>query len=122
MKGFFILILFCCVQNITASGRPDVDNTLDTLIVTALRNNPDLKAVGFSSRSAEFKTGAAGKLPDPQLSFGLLNLPRSSFSFDETPMSGMSVGLKISFVRFERVIMSIRTAPCRIPCSFDISS
>jgi len=97
MKGFFILILFCCVQNITASGRPDVDNTLDTLIVTALRNNPDLKAVGFSSRSAEFKTGAAGKLPDPQLSFGLLNLPRSSFSFDETPMSGMSVGLNQTF-------------------------
>lgn len=69
------------------------EEVLDSLIKTALENNPDLSAAAFMSQSARESTEAAGTLPDPSVSVALMNLPSGSFSLDRTPMSGVSVGV-----------------------------
>ena len=92
VKGFILSILIVSAPGIAAAEN-EAGRTLDSLIVAALRNNPELKAAGYAGRAAEFKSEASGKLPDPMFSIGLLNLPNRSLSFDETPMSGISVGV-----------------------------
>jgi len=66
---------------------------LDSLINLALKNNPELSAAAYSHQSASYATRAAGALPDPSLTVRELNLPANSFSLNDTPMSGVSVGL-----------------------------
>ncbi|UCE25586.1 MAG: TolC family protein, partial [Candidatus Zixiibacteriota bacterium] len=65
---------------------------LDSLIESALENNPELLAAAHVRQSTADAARGAGALPDPLLSIGVMNLPRNSFSLDETPMSGVSVG------------------------------
>ena len=66
---------------------------LDSLIDIALKNNPEIKASESMSKSLEFKSHASGSLPDPNINIGLMNLPVNSFSFNETPMSGVNIGI-----------------------------
>jgi outer membrane protein TolC len=66
---------------------------LDSLIDLALENNPELAAAAHIRQSTAQTARAAGALPDPALSVGFLNLPASSLALDETPMSGVSLGL-----------------------------
>jgi len=92
MKGFAVLIVLL----FSAFGVSDsyADNpALDGLIKTALENNPDIKAAVYERSAAEFKAGSAGSLPDPQFSVSAVNLPRTSLSLDETPMSGVVLGV-----------------------------
>jgi outer membrane protein TolC len=67
--------------------------TLDSLIELAKINNPELTAAQYQTTAAEQQAKAAGALPDPQIGLAAMNLPRSSFAFDETPMTGVQVGL-----------------------------
>ncbi len=66
---------------------------LDSLIKTALENHPEISAASYMQESAAASSKAAGALPDPVLSLGILNLPQNSFSLSETPMSGVVLGL-----------------------------
>ncbi|KAA3634991.1 MAG: TolC family protein [Calditrichaeota bacterium] len=66
---------------------------LDSLIDIALKNNPEIKASESMSKSFAYKSHASGSLPDPSINVGLLNLPVNSFAFDETPMSGINIGI-----------------------------
>ncbi|MDH4158392.1 MAG: TolC family protein, partial [candidate division Zixibacteria bacterium] len=92
-KGILTLI---CLLGIPLAGMA-VDNhasqTLDSLIGVALEANPDIRAAQFDLAAAEYGARTAGSLPDPQLSAGALNLPRTSLSLGETPMSAFSIGL-----------------------------
>lgn len=66
---------------------------LDTIIRKALERNPRLQSMRLQSESAVLSARAAGALPDPQLGIALMNLPHSSLALDETPMSGVQVGI-----------------------------
>lgn len=67
--------------------------TLDSLIAAALNNNPGFRAASFTAKASEYSARSAGALPDPSFSVGLSNVPRSSLALDETPMSGVALGL-----------------------------
>lgn len=67
--------------------------TLDSLIELAKVNNPDLRSAHYETEAAEYRASASGALPNPTVGLALMNLPHSSLAFDETPMSGVQVGL-----------------------------
>ena len=67
--------------------------TLDSLIERALSRHPELAAANTMREADDEAARAAGALPDPMLSVGVMNLPSGSLALDETPMSGVSVGL-----------------------------
>ena len=92
-KGIFTLICFLSLPLASMAGEEQASQTVDSLIRVALAANPDIRAAQFDLAAAEYNAKTAGSLPDPQLSVGALNLPRTSLSFGETPMSGLSIGL-----------------------------
>lgn len=92
---FFIVVFF---PTLILSQTDDQKNRmLESLIQIALKNNPKLEAAVFHSLSQEKTIPQAGALPDPQLTFGLMNLPINSFSFSQEPMTGKVVGLMQMF-------------------------
>jgi len=92
-KGTILVIAWLLL--ISASWADDINDnrTLDSLVRVALERNPAIQAADHKFRSAEYQAEYAGWLPDPQLTVGVLNFPRTSFSFNETPMTGVSVGM-----------------------------
>lgn len=70
---------------------------LGNLIQEALEKNPGLKAAELRTMSAEKSISHAGALPDPQITFGLSNLPINHFSFDQDPMTGKVIGIMQMF-------------------------
>ena len=91
MSRLFALAL-SLVLVISGAARAD-QTTLDSLIDLALKNYPDLQAASLSEAGLSYDARAAGALPDPQFTLSLLNLPTSSLALDETPMSGVAVGV-----------------------------
>lgn len=87
------LMVLVLVAALTTDEARAGQETLDSLIATALANNPGFKAANFNARSSEYSAKAAGTLPDPNFSVGLMNMPRSSLALNETPMSGVSLGV-----------------------------
>ncbi len=93
MKGLTLAALFQLVV-IFSPGTVSADQaTLDSLIELARNRNPDLLAARHETEAAAYRADASGALPDPTLGLALMNLPRSSLALDETPMSGVHVGL-----------------------------
>lgn len=70
---------------------------LDDLIQEAVNNNPQLISFYSKSLADEAKIPQVGSLPDPVLSFNLMNLPVNSFDFDQEPMTGKQIGLMQKF-------------------------
>lgn len=70
---------------------------LNDLIAEGLRNNPDLKSTEDQWQAALARVPQAGALPDPTVSFNLLNVPVSTFAFDQEPMTGKQVALMQMF-------------------------
>ena len=95
MSKKVIICFVVCLLSVSAGWADNVskNHTLDSLIQVALERNPSIQTIEHQFHAAEHRAGYAGWLPDPQFSIGLLNLPRTSFGFDETPMTGVSVGL-----------------------------
>ena len=92
IRGFFRsapLLVFLSLLGAQSFGGPQA---LDSLIMKALNNNTNIIAAKHLHSSADFASKAAGALPDPQLTIAASNLPKSSLSFDQTPMSGKSIG------------------------------
>ena len=48
---------------------------LDSLVATALRNNPELKMARYESMAAKSRISPAAQLPDPQLKVAAMNIP-----------------------------------------------
>lgn len=78
---------------VTADDTSAQQEVLDSLINIALENNPEIKSAEYLHQSTDYKMRASGSLPDPTFTIGVLNLPVNSFSLDETPMSGINLGL-----------------------------
>lgn len=102
MKKYFSLFLAVVFVfgGLAAFSQTEDNNTNDILkelIQEALENNPKLEAAVQRALSAEKTIPQAGALPDPQLTFGLSNLPVNSFSFDQDPMTGKVIGVMQMF-------------------------
>lgn len=96
--GLLLIFMMFFSSTLILSQTDDQRNkTLENLIQIALENNPKLEAAVFHSLSEEKTIPQAGALPDPQLTFGLMNLPVNSFSFSQEPMTGKLVGLMQMF-------------------------
>ena len=87
--------IVACLLFLSAGQANDVKvhSALDSLIRVALERNPDIRAAEHKLRALEYQAKYAGWLPDPQFAVSALNLPRVSLGLDETPMSGISLGL-----------------------------
>ena len=107
-----IMIVFCI--STSASFAQKIENSqLAKYIDLALKNNPGLEAAEQRIRVAEKFVPQAGALPDPQLTFSLMNLPVNSFAFNQEPMTGKlfsvmqmfpfpgKLGLKTDMAEFE---------------------
>jgi outer membrane protein TolC len=92
-KGPLLLVLTIILALLVSNDLHGSAGTLDSLIQLARQQNPELAAARYRAEAADFESVAGGRLPDPQLSAAAVNLPRSSFAFDKTPMSGVVVGL-----------------------------
>lgn len=91
--GLYKIFGFVCLWVVAAAGASAADKTLDSLLDLALQRNPDLKVAQFAHQSLQVRAEAVGRLPDPQLSAGFMNLPRRSLALDESPMTGIALGL-----------------------------
>ena len=76
-------------------GAPN-DELLEALVAEALEMSAELAALAELIRAAEASAAPAGALPDPMGSVGLTNVPVWSIDLDETPMSGIVLGLSQS--------------------------
>ena len=72
---------------------------LNEAINYALNHEPWLKASKQKQASIEAKSIAAGTLPDPVLTLGLMNLPTNGFAFDQENMTQFKVGISQSLSR-----------------------
>ncbi|PWS55235.1 TolC family protein [Pseudoalteromonas sp. meg-B1] len=72
---------------------------LNEAINYALNHEPWLKASKQKQSSIEAKSIAAGTLPDPVLTLGLMNLPTNGFAFDQENMTQFKVGISQSLSR-----------------------
>ena len=90
----FLLLAICLVFINTADvAGENAVSVIDSLIQLALKNNPDIQAAQYNEAAAQYRAEAAGVLPDPKMSIAAINLPRTSLGLDETPMSGIVLGL-----------------------------
>jgi cobalt-zinc-cadmium efflux system outer membrane protein len=80
-----------------SQGRAHESPVLSELVKEALKTNPRLEAAVQRALAAEKAVSQAGALPDPQLSFGLMNVPVNSFSFEQEPMTGKLISLMQMF-------------------------
>lgn len=91
--GIVMLLLF----RTGIAQSPDSTLILPEIIQEALASNPDLQSAENSWHASLAQIPQAGALPDPVLSFNLMNLPVSSFAFDQEPMTGKQVGIMQMF-------------------------
>jgi cobalt-zinc-cadmium efflux system outer membrane protein len=92
-----ILGLLLSSGPLLAAVPPPERPVLSDLVRQALAGNPRLEAAVQRARAAEKAVPQAGAPPDPQLSFGLMNVPISSFSFEQEPMTGKLISLMQRF-------------------------
>jgi len=90
--------LMLVITVILLSGRePAVSQTTDTtvalpaLINEALENNPNLQSAMKSWMASKSRIPQAGALPDPIISFRVLNLPTNSLDFNQEAMTGKQI-------------------------------
>ena len=76
----------------TAQEARGGDSLLARLIVEALAANPSLGADRALARAATARIPAAGALPDPMLSVGVMNLTLPRFAFRESDFTEVDVG------------------------------
>ena len=76
---------------------PPVDQgislTLDAALHQALQDNPGLLEIKSRAEAATHVPSQEGSLPDPEFSFGALNLPSNSFNLHQEDMTMMALGI-----------------------------
>ncbi|MEE8417102.1 MAG: TolC family protein [candidate division Zixibacteria bacterium] len=91
----FVTFLSFLAMPITVPGQPiPGDPVLDSLISSALNNNPDIQAVMERVESAKYMISPAGALPDPMASIGLSGPLAESWVGE--PMATPNVKLSLS--------------------------
>ncbi len=83
---------------------------LEDLITHTLDNNPDLKAATENINVYRTVVPQSASFPDPQLTFGILNLPTDNYNFTQEPMTQKTVGLSQEFPFFGKLGLQERLA------------
>ncbi|CAM3860613.1 MULTISPECIES: TolC family protein [Pseudoalteromonas] len=93
-KAIFLAILL-------AAANPAYSNelSLEQALSYALNNEPWLTANKYQQAAVQAQSLAAGTLPDPVLTVGLMNLPTDGFAFDQEGMTQFKVGVSQMFSR-----------------------
>jgi len=73
--------------------------SLNKTINIAKHNDLWLIESYYSQKSLESQSVAAGSLPDPKVSFNLLNYPTDTFNFGQEPMTQVNIGVSQMFPR-----------------------
>ncbi len=96
---FSLAFIFLFWNGIYADNhqKPQGAQNLSDLVQEALDSNPGLEAAIQRGLSAERMIPQAGSLPDPKITFGLMNLPINSFAFDQEPMTGKLISIMQMF-------------------------
>ncbi len=83
----------------------DFDSTLvlEELIAEGLRSNPQLRAASENVEAVRTMIPQVASLPDPQLTFGVLNLPTDTYDFSQEPMTQKTIGLSQQFPFFGKL-------------------
>ena len=92
MNKIRILIISLTISFINISFA-QVDS-LEILINQALKVSPKIKMLEMKKLAAENRIEQNSNLPDPMLTFGVVNLPTNSFSLTQEQMTGAIVGLR----------------------------
>jgi cobalt-zinc-cadmium efflux system outer membrane protein len=79
-----------------SQAKEDILN-LDQLIKMTIDRNPQLHSFYSATLADSARIPQSGSLPDPTLSFNLLNAPINSFAFDQEPMTGKQISLRQMF-------------------------
>ncbi len=87
-----IVVYFVSVESV-AGTIVSLDSLLSEHINTALNNNPALTAASIMIDAAREGVTQAATWKDPSLKFSLMNMPVSSFDFNQEAMTGVSVGV-----------------------------
>ncbi|MFZ0391548.1 MAG: TolC family protein, partial [Calditrichia bacterium] len=95
-SGIFLLVYSITPLEVSAQ-QTDSLMYLPELIQEGLQNNPELQSGYNRWQADQAKIPQAGALPDPQISFNLLNLPVNTFDFDQEPMTGKQLSLMQMF-------------------------
>lgn len=83
----------------TATSTHSNELSLDQAVDYALNNEPWLTANKYQQAAVQAQSLAAGTLPDPVLTLGLMNLPTDGFAFDQEGMTQLKVGVSQMFSR-----------------------
>jgi len=92
LQSFLLGIFIVVPAGVFADAGSSVDD-LDSLIATALANNPELQSLQDQFQSAAQMVAPADDLADPVISFAFSNYPVDSFASDETAMTGNELKL-----------------------------
>ncbi|MFQ6070299.1 MAG: TolC family protein [Candidatus Aminicenantales bacterium] len=95
MVNAFCLYLAIWTNVLFSQQKAHSTLNLEDLIEEALKNNPLILSAKKKWDAYEKKIPQARALPDPNFSFGLINLPVNSFDFNQEPMTGK----KFSFMQ-----------------------
>lgn len=94
----FVTFLSFLAMPIMVPGQPiPADPVLDSLVLSALKNNPDILAVVERARSAEYMISPEGALPDPMASVGLSGPLAESWVGEPMATPNVKVGLSQMF-------------------------
>ncbi|MFY8327129.1 TolC family protein [Pseudoalteromonas sp. ZZD1] len=94
LKASFLALLLT-----TAISTHGNELSLDEALNVALNNEPWLTANKYQQAAVQAQSLAAGTLPDPILTVGLMNLPTDGFAFDQEGMTQLKVGVSQMFSR-----------------------
>ncbi|MGS0534452.1 TolC family protein [Pseudoalteromonas sp. SaAl2] len=83
----------------TATSTHSNELSLEQAVDYALNNEPWLTANKYQQAAVQAQSLAAGTLPDPVLTLGLMNLPTDGFTFDQEGMTQLKVGVSQMFSR-----------------------
>lgn len=83
----------------TAISAHSNELSLDEALSYALNHEPWLKASQYQQASEQAQSIAAGSLPDPVLTLGLMGVPTDGFALDQEGMTQLSIGVSQMFSR-----------------------
>ena len=93
MNSKTILLIILLMTAIFITRAQEKDKILNELITEAINVSPKIKMLKAKLGAASSRIEQGTNLPDPMLTFGLMNMPTNSFSFTQEPMTGKLIGL-----------------------------
>lgn len=101
MRCVFLLGIYSIVTASCLVGPAAAQQTLSLrdAVTTAQSNDPWLQGSQLQQRARENRSIAAGELPDPSVSFTMMNLPVDSLKLDQENMTQAQIGISQAFPR-----------------------